>query len=293
MAPSAQYACAQHMYAGRADDYDSSWHRGYTARFMQLAAPQPGERVLLLACGTGLEAEHAAPLVAGGGNGNDNDDGHGHGLVVGVDATDAMLAVFRRKRDADPVLAAHTRVVQHDVTDLSGCAADDEVKPGSFDLIVCSNAFVLFDDPAAVVRHWKTYLKDGGRMVIDVTHERNLHQGLLMEAVAERMGVAFPSNRRWITSRDSFRHVLEGEGLRVDTVEALEKVSGKGTVYLGADETDAQFDYLTAMPLGDALATDEFKHKARPLFKEEWQKASVDGRLEVCDILYVYVARKV
>ncbi|KAJ6443368.1 protein-l-isoaspartate(d-aspartate) o-methyltransferase [Purpureocillium lavendulum] len=283
MAPaqSLQYACAQHMYANRADDYDSSWHASYTARFMELAAPQPGERVLALACGTGLEAEHAAPLVG---------EPSGGGLVVGVDATPAMLDVFRRKRAADPVLAARTRVLQHDVTDLSGFAG---VEPASFDLIVCSNAFVLFDDPAAVVRHWKTYLRDGGRMVIDVTHERNLHQGLLMEAVAERMGVAFPSDRRWITSRDSFRRVLEAQGLRVERVEALEKVSGKGTVYLGTEEADAQFDYITSMPLSSELATEEFKQKARPLFKEEWQKAAVDGKLEVCDILYVYVARKI
>ena len=280
MAPaqSTQYEVAQHMYAASADDYDSSWHPSYTARFMQLAAPQPCDRVLLLACGTGLEAEHAAPLVGES------------GLVVGVDATDSMLAVFRAKRDADSVLAARTRIVQHDVTNLSGCAA---VEPGSFDLIVCSNAFVLFKDPAAVVRHWKTYLRDGGRMVIDVTHERNLRQGLLMEVVAERLGVPFPSDRRWITSRDSFRRVLEGEGLRVDRVEALEKVSGKGTIYLGAEEADAQFDFITGMPLTSELATDEFKQKARPLFKEEWEKASVGGKLEVCDILYVYVARKV
>ena len=49
--------------------------------FAEFAAPKPGERVLDLACGTGLVARHAAPLVGAAGK------------VVAFDINPAMLAV--------------------------------------------------------------------------------------------------------------------------------------------------------------------------------------------------------
>ncbi|KIE03163.1 protein-L-isoaspartate(D-aspartate) O-methyltransferase, partial [Metarhizium majus ARSEF 297] len=52
---------AQKSYQTRAKDYDSSWHPQYTARFMELIGIRPGDRVLVLACGTGLEAVHCMP----------------------------------------------------------------------------------------------------------------------------------------------------------------------------------------------------------------------------------------
>ena len=265
------------MYDKRADDYDASWHPQYTERFMQVAKPQQGDRILDLACGTGLEAAIAAPIVGD------------EGLIVGVDATDTMLEVFRRKLERDPALARRIKILHHDATDLPSCA---ELERGSFDLILCSNAFVLFDEPAAVVAQWRDYLKPGGRMVIDITHEHNLRQGLLMEIVAERLGVPFPANRRWVKSKDSFKAVLEEQGLIVEQVAELDKIPGERTKSMSMEQADEQFDYIAAMPLSSEMSTDDFKARARPLFREEWEKASVDGMLDICDVLYVYITRK-
>jgi ubiquinone/menaquinone biosynthesis C-methylase UbiE len=47
------------------------------------AQPQPGERVLVVACGTGIVARRIAPLVGASGH------------VTGLDPNSAMLAVAR------------------------------------------------------------------------------------------------------------------------------------------------------------------------------------------------------
>lgn len=55
---------------------------------------------------------------------------------------------------------------------------------------------------------------------------------------------------------------------------------------------DEKFDHVVDLILFTEIITDEFKEKARPLFREQWERAAVDGKVEFCDSLYVYVARK-
>ena len=272
-----QFESAQRMYSRRAADYEDSWHPEYTERFMAVADVRSGEHVLIMACGTGLEAVIAAPLVGE------------KGQIVGVDATAAMLDEARKKQDANQDLASRVKFIQHDVKDLS---ARSDIAKGAFDVVLCSNAFVLFEDPAKVVRHWREYLKASGRMVIDITHEHNLRSGRLMENVAQRLGVAYPSNRRWIKGIESFREVLESEGLAVEKIATVEKEEGKGTAYWDVAAADGKFDTIMGTALSENLATEEYKAKARPLFREEWAAAAVNGKVEVTDILYVYVAKK-
>ncbi|KAJ0163342.1 hypothetical protein CTA2_3141 [Colletotrichum tanaceti] len=230
-----QAASAQRMYTARADKYKDSFHQDYTKRFMAVADVRPGENVLILACGTGLEVFAAADRMGV------------EGEIVGVDA---------------------------------------------FDAILYSSAFVLFDNPGGVVRSWRRYLKPEGRLVVDVTHEDNLKVGLLLERAARRLGARFPSNRSWITDRNSITGVLEGAGYVVERVQLMDKLSGQGDTTYGMDQVDEQFDCITGTPLTVNLATEEFKRKTRDLFREEWEKAAVDGKVVNVDAVYVYVARR-
>ncbi|RGP79164.1 demethylmenaquinone methyltransferase [Fusarium longipes] len=273
-----QVDAAQRMYTERAHSYEDSWHPDYSRRFMELVPIHKDDRVLDLACGTGLEAVIAADQVGD------------EGLVVGVDVTEAMLAEARKKLDQDELLARRIKLVQHNVTDLIGCP---HVVEGSFDLVICSSAFVLFEEPEKVVAHWRKYLKVGGRVAIDITHEYNLRAGLLLEKVARRLGMSFPSNRSWIKSEDSFSDILKNQGFVVEKVENLEKIVGLGSTYLSLDQADEQFDFVVNGPLTASIVTDELRVKGREYFKEEWNNAAVDGKVEVSDTVYVYVARKV
>lgn len=272
-----QFELAQRMYSPRAAEYEESWHPQYTERFMKVVGPTPGDRILVLACGTGLETVIAVSLV-----GED-------GLVVGVDATAEMLAEARKKQDADPTLSHRLSLIQHDIADLSSCPS---LEKANFDIILCSNAFVLLDSPKDVVAHWRDYLKPGGRMVIDIPHEHNLRPSLLLERVALRLGVAYHSNRLWIESKESFREVLEAQGLVVDRIEIAEKDSGKGTQHMDVTEADKAFDTTVNSHSTGLVVTDDFKAKARPVFREEWEAAAVGGKVAVTNYLYVYVARK-
>ncbi|KAM0424615.1 hypothetical protein ACHAPT_010141 [Fusarium lateritium] len=273
-----QVDSARRMYTPRATGYEDSWHPEYTQHFTNVAPIQPGDRILDLACGTGLDAIIAADRVGD------------QGAVVGVDATAAMLDKAREKLRDNPTLARRLTLVQHDVTDLTGCP---HVEKDSFDLVLCSNAFVLFEHPEQVVAHWRDYLKLGGRVVIDITHERNLPSGLLVEKVARELGLPFPSNRTWIKSKDSFSEILERQSFVVEKVEIVEKALGLGSTYLDPDQADEQFDQILNGPLAGTVIADTLRASGRDKFKQEWEKAAVDGKVEVSDILYVYVARKI
>lgn len=268
---------AERMYNTRASNYEDSWHPDYSQRFMALVPLSPGNRVLDLCCGTGLEAFIAAEMVGE------------QGEIVGVDVSGGMLEQLRERQGREPGLGKRIRTFQHDVTGLGGVP---ELDKGSFDAILCSCAFVLFEDPARVVAHWREYLRPGGLMAIDITHEWNLRPGLVLEQVARRMGVKFPANRSWIRSIDSFKEILEGHRFVVEEAVPLERVSGKGSVFHGLDEADDQYESMVNSPLTQNSVSESFKVQAKPLFREEWEKIAVDGKVENVDVSYVYVARR-
>lgn len=271
-----QSQSAQRMYNTRASNYEDSWHPDYSQRFVALVPLKPGHRVLDLCCGTGLDVFLAAEVVGD------------QGEIVGVDVSSGMLEQLRERQNQEPELGGRIRTFNHDVTNLDGVPG---LEKGSFDAILCSCAFVLLENSAQVVAHWKEYLKPGGVMAIDVTHEWNLRPGLVLEHAANRLGVKFPSNRLWIRSIESFKEVLGGQGMAVEKAVELERQSGKGSVFYGVDEADDQFEYFMNGSLAQNVASESFKANAKPLFREEWERIAVNGKVESVDASYVYIAR--
>lgn len=274
-----QNESAQRMYNARAPNYEDSWHPDYSRRFIAQAPLKPGDRVLSLCCGTGLDAFLAAEVVGD------------KGEVVGIDVSAGMLEQLRQRQQREAQVGSRIKTIHHDVTDLDGLA-NHGVEKGGFDALLCSCAFVLFSNSEQVIAHWKEYIKPGGVMVIDITHECNLRSGLVLEAVAREMGTRFPSNRLWVKSRDSFKDILAAQGLQVEKITLLESISGKGTQYHPVEDADHHFDSIVNSSLTQLSASDDFKVKVKPLFREAWERAAVDGRIEDTDALYLYVARK-
>ncbi|CAK7270488.1 hypothetical protein SEPCBS57363_004126 [Sporothrix epigloea] len=328
MAHFPQTAASQHMYAARAGRYNNSWHFPYAERLARIANPRPGQRILDLCCGTGLELFLLAEALNEEGTSDDS------GVVIGVDVTAEMLAVAADRLSARPELANRVRLLRHDATHLETLVTADPFKlleKHSFDTIVCSNAFVLFDDPDAVVASWREYLKrpvyvaarthpdeshrgyesqndycsthhrePGGKLVVDIPHEAAQRGGLTMERVARRMGLRFPSNRSWVTSVDSMRNVLERNGYHVEHIVELDHVSGHGATHITPDRVDELYESMTKSPAFSAMVAGAgpgvematvIRH-GRPIFREELAKAADrDGRVLVSDTMYVYVAR--
>jgi SAM-dependent methyltransferase len=106
------------------------------------AAVGPGNRVLDVACGTGVLACAAAGRVGPGGQ------------VVGLDPSGEMLAVARRKRA--PVLWQEGR------------AEALPFRDSSFDAVVSQFGLMFFADPVGGLREMWRVLGPGGRLAVAV-----------------------------------------------------------------------------------------------------------------------------
>lgn len=118
------------------------WHTRWKERLIERAAPQPGEHVLDLACGTGDVTLKIAPRVA-------------PGVVVGTDINPQMMACARGKPAPG---SGSVRWVGADATYLP--FAD-----GSFDLVTCAYAGRGFPDWPATLREVHRVLRPGGRFL--------------------------------------------------------------------------------------------------------------------------------
>jgi ubiquinone/menaquinone biosynthesis C-methylase UbiE len=143
--------------------------RPWATILLSLAAPQAGERVLDVACGTGIVARQAAPLAGA------------EGQVVGLDMNPAMLGVAR----AVPAPAGATISWQE------GNAMALPFPDGVFDLVLCQHGLQFFPDRAMAVREMRRVLKPGGRALGIVLQALPRHPVFeaLMESVARRLAL--------------------------------------------------------------------------------------------------------
>ena len=109
-------------------------------RSLERLAPRPGERVLLVGVGTGLDLPHLPP----------------HATYEAVDLTPAMLRRAERR-------AARLRLplVTHEAS-ASALPFEDE----RFDAVVLHLILAVVPDPLAALREAKRVLKPGGRAVV-------------------------------------------------------------------------------------------------------------------------------
>jgi SAM-dependent methyltransferase len=135
-------------------------------------APQPGERVLELACGPGGLGLAAAERVA-------------PGEVVLSDVVDEMTSI------------AAARAAAVGLTNVTARRLDLEriEEPGSsYDVVLCREGLMLVPDPARGVREIARVLRPEGRFAIAVwgPRERNPWLGLVFDAVGSVLGAPVP-----------------------------------------------------------------------------------------------------
>ncbi len=111
-------------------------------RVIEAARIQPGQRVLDVACGTGVLARAAAVAVGASGS------------VVGLDRNPGMLAVAIR---AAPAIEWR-----------EGAAEQLPFADRSFDAVVSQFGLMFFDDRVAALREMGRMLRPGGRLAVAV-----------------------------------------------------------------------------------------------------------------------------
>jgi len=136
------------------EPYAQHWHAllaGVQAELLAQAAPQPGEQVLDVACGTGVVSLAMAAAVGPGGR------------VLGIDLSAGMVASAEARAQAAGVSQA--RFARMDAEALTLPAA-------SFDLVVCALGLMYVPDADAALREVQRVLRPGGRAVFAVWGER-------------------------------------------------------------------------------------------------------------------------
>jgi SAM-dependent methyltransferase len=114
--------------------------RHWVEPVLRAAEAGPGDRLLDVACGTGVVARAAADLVAP------------DGRVTGVDLNPAMLTVARR-------VAPEVDWRQGDVAELPFGEHD-------FDVVTCQAGIFFFPDPTGALGEMARVTRPGGRVVV-------------------------------------------------------------------------------------------------------------------------------
>ncbi len=132
-----------------------------------LAALCPGERVLDVACGTGVVARLASQQVGAS------------GTVTGLDVNPGMLAVARS------VTPAGTPIEWHE--------ANAEAMPfpdASFDVVLCQMGLQFVPDKHAALSEMRRVLVRGGRMLLNMPGPTPQIFDIMREALALHVGTA-------------------------------------------------------------------------------------------------------
>jgi ubiquinone/menaquinone biosynthesis C-methylase UbiE len=156
---------------GEHADYIDGRGAHVTARMLELTLPQPGERVLELACGTGGVGIAAAERVGPDGE------------VVLSDVAAEMTAVAAAR-------AGHLANVSTRVLDLERIDEPDN----SYDVVLCREGLMFALDPVGAAREIRRVLRPGGRVAIAVwgPRERNPWLGVLFDTVSAQLGTPVP-----------------------------------------------------------------------------------------------------
>jgi ubiquinone/menaquinone biosynthesis C-methylase UbiE len=125
----------------------------WASRLVQSAHPQPGERVLDLACGTGIVARLVASLLGE------------NGPVTGFDLNLQMLTVARAAAERQQ-LAISWR---------EGRAEQLPFPDNSFDLVLCQFGLMFFADRKAALAEIHRVLAKGGRLFLSVWQSLDRH----------------------------------------------------------------------------------------------------------------------
>jgi ubiquinone/menaquinone biosynthesis C-methylase UbiE len=238
------------------------------SELVELAALRPGERVLDVACGTGIVAKLAAGRVGSSGS------------VVGIDINPAMLAVAGA---ADP-----------DAPSVEWVEASADALPladGSFDVALCQMGFQFFPDRPTALREIGRVLAVGGRLLINVPGPTPPIFAILEEALARHLG---PETAAFVRAVFSLHDEAEVRDLISSAgFEGVKARSAVKALRLPAAK-DFLWQYVHSTPL--AVAASQLDDAGRTALEDEvvaeWQPFAENGSVILDLGVTVATARK-
>lgn len=223
-------------------------------RLLAAADLQPGERVLDVACGTGIAARLAAPLVGATGS------------VTGLDVAPEMIDVAR----------AIAPTIEWHVGDAAALPFPDD----AYDVVLCQMGLMFMEDRDGAVREMRRVLAPGGRVVVITPGAIQPLFELMEQAIVEHIGAELGGFVRAVFSMhdpDAVAALLRSAGLG--------DVDSRPTTATLALPAPAEFlwQYINLTPMGPFVAAAPASAQAEMerTFAEAAAGFVVDGRTPV------------
>jgi ubiquinone/menaquinone biosynthesis C-methylase UbiE len=220
-----------------------------------IAGLQPGERVLDVACGTGVVTRLAAERVGAAGS------------VAGLDINPGMLGVARSA--TPPALSIKWQ---------EGNAESLPFSDSAFDVVLCQMGLQFIPGKLTALHEMRRVLETGGRAVISVPGPKPPLFAIMTDALARHFSPQAASFGDLVFSMhdaDELKELIRSAGFRNADVQAKTK-----TLRLPLP-ADFLWQYIHSTPLAEAAAqAGEAKRAA--LEREvgaQWQEFVVDGFL--------------
>jgi SAM-dependent methyltransferase len=225
---------------------------GLHARLLEQARLAPGERVLDVACGTGIVALEAARRVGPGGQ------------VLGVDLSGRMVEAAQRLARAQGLGHAAFARMDAQALQLRDAGGDD-----GFDAALCALGLMYAPDPAAALGEMHRVIRPGGRVAVAVWGARERCGwaplfGIVDDEVRSEVCPLFFA----LGQGDALSRLCARVGLRVRTQQRL-------TGWLDYDNADSACDAaFSGGPV--ALAWSRFDATVRARVRQRYLQA-IDG----------------
>ncbi|HJR46380.1 MAG TPA: class I SAM-dependent methyltransferase [Actinomycetota bacterium] len=242
--------------------------RPFATALLDAAGLQEGERVLDIACGTGVVTRLAAERVGQ------------NGAVGGLDINPAMLAVARS------VPSSGAAIEWHEASAESLPLAD-----GSFDVVISSLGLQFVPDKASALREMRRVLTSGGRVAIATVGPTPPLFEMLEQALARHLNPEVAAFMRVVFS---LHDPQELEKLTSDTGFRDVEVRSKAVTLNLPGPATFLWDYIHSTPLAAAVA--QMDEAGRAALESDvvrgWQSFVKDGVLAADANAVVTTARK-
>jgi SAM-dependent methyltransferase len=237
----------------------------WTGRIVDAAHIQPGQRVLDVACGTGVLARSAAERVGTTGS------------VVGLDVNEGMLAVA-------------TRTAPH-IEWRTGKAEKLPFEDASFDAVVSQFGLMFFEDGHAAIREMVRVLRPGERLAVAVWDSLDHTPGYaaMVELLGRLFGTEAADGLRApfnLGDTSKLRPLFDDVGLT-----EINLITQTGTAHFPSLEAWA-FTDIKGWVLADKLDDVEFEHLLHEAQQPLAPFVEADGHVRFASPAHIVTARK-
>lgn len=235
---------------------------------VRLAALRPGERVLDVACGTGVVARLASRAVGA------------TGAVAGLDVNPGMLAV------AGSTATPGSPIDWHEASAESMPLPDE-----AFDVVLCQLGLQFMPDPLAALREMRRVLVPGGRMLLNVPGPAGPLFAVLADALARHVG---PESAGFVRQVFSPHHPSGLQRLASDAGFRDVAAEASRTTFRLPPAKDFLWQYVGSTPLAAlvARAGDEERDALEREVVAGWRGFEEDGGLTYLQEIVAVTARK-